>query len=57
MRWWAATADDVTFGYPGGRRPAHERLSFTVRAGERVAIVGPGGSGKSTVARVSWVGK
>src|SRR2546422_7840023 len=28
--------DRVTFAYPGGRHPAHEGLSFTVGAGERV---------------------
>jgi ATP-binding cassette subfamily B protein len=42
----------VTFAYAGGRRPAHEGLSFAVREGERVGIVGPSGSGKSTVARL-----
>jgi ATP-binding cassette subfamily C protein CydCD len=44
--------EDVTFAYPGGRRPAHAGISFTVRPGERVAIVGPSGSGKSTIARL-----
>ncbi len=46
------TFDGVRFAYPGGRRPAHDGLSFAVRAGERVGIVGPSGSGKSTVARL-----
>src|SRR5262245_24017108 len=44
--------DHVVFAYPGGRQPAHEGLSFTVGAGERVGIVGPSGAGKSTIARL-----
>jgi ATP-binding cassette, subfamily B, bacterial len=44
--------EDLTFSYPGGRRPAHAGISFAVRPGERVGIVGASGSGKSTVARL-----
>src|SRR6185295_4764781 len=40
--------DDVGFAYPGGRGAAHDGLSFSVAAGERVGIVGPSGSGKSS---------
>ncbi|MBV9965320.1 MAG: ATP-binding cassette domain-containing protein, partial [Alphaproteobacteria bacterium] len=44
--------EDVHFAYPGGRQPAHVGLSFTVAAGEKIGIVGPSGSGKSSVARL-----
>ena len=44
--------EDVDFSYPGGRRAAHDGLSFKVAAGEKIGIVGPSGSGKSSVARL-----
>jgi len=44
--------EEVHFAYPGGRRAAHDGLSFTVAAGEKIGIVGPSGSGKSSVARL-----
>jgi ABC-type multidrug transport system fused ATPase/permease subunit len=46
------TFDSVRFAYPGGRRPAHQGLSFSIAAGERVGVVGPSGSGKSTIVRL-----
>ena len=39
---------DVSFDYPGRRR-ALRRLSLEIRPGERVALVGPSGAGKTTV--------
>ncbi len=40
--------DDVSFSYDG-RLPALEHVSFRVPAGSRVALLGPTGSGKSTL--------
>lgn len=42
--------DDVNFAY--GERPALDGVSFAVRRGEAVALVGPNGCGKSTVLRL-----
>jgi len=44
--------EDVYFAYPGGRGAAHDGLSFTVAAGEKIGIVGPSGAGKSSIARL-----
>lgn len=43
---------DVHFSYPGQRQGTLAGVSFKVRAGERVALVGRIGSGKSTIANL-----
>ncbi|UPK28838.1 ABC transporter ATP-binding protein [Bradyrhizobium sp. 195] len=44
--------DDVTFHYGGHRTPLYDGLSVTIRAGERVGLVGRSGSGKTTFVKL-----
>ncbi len=47
----AVRAKGLTVRYPGAERPALENLSFAIHPGELVAVVGPVGCGKTTLAR------
>ena len=63
----AVTVEKLRFVYPGSQLPVLEDVSFTVEAGERVAIIGPNGIGKTTLmgclageltptaGRITWV--
>jgi len=43
--------ENVTFSYPNGSGvPALKDLSFSIKSGQSLAIIGPTGSGKSTIA-------
>lgn len=43
-------ANHLTYTYPGAKKPALKGVSFKILPGETVAIVGPIGCGKSTLA-------
>ena len=63
----AVTVEKFNFTYPGTTVPILTDISFNIEAGERVAIIGPNGIGKTTLmrclagelpptsGRISWV--
>jgi ABC-type multidrug transport system fused ATPase/permease subunit len=44
--------DDITFSYPGAKDPVLRGVSFEIRPGEKIALVGANGAGKSTIGRL-----
>ena len=48
----AVTFHDVSFSYVGSSRPALEQVSFDLRPGQTLGIIGPTGSGKTTLANL-----
>jgi ATP-binding cassette subfamily B protein len=46
------TFEDVGFRYPGAERWAVRHLSFTLKAGEVLALVGENGAGKTTIVKL-----
>jgi ATPase subunit of ABC transporter with duplicated ATPase domains len=63
----AVTVEGLAFRYPGAEADVFSNLGFTVEAGQRVAVIGPNGIGKTTLmrclagdltplrGRISWV--
>jgi energy-coupling factor transporter ATPase len=48
----AVSCQRVSFSYPGSARPALSDVTFELRPGEYVGVVGPNGGGKSTLVRL-----
>ncbi|WP_299664602.1 lipid A ABC transporter ATP-binding protein/permease MsbA [uncultured Psychromonas sp.] len=44
--------DNIVFTYPTAEKPALNQVSFEVKSGQSVALVGRSGSGKSTIANL-----
>ena len=42
----------LEFAYPGNERKLFRNLSFNVEPGEKVALIGPSGAGKTTLIRI-----
>ncbi len=50
--WGDIALTDVSFSYPGAEADAIREVSFTLKKGETLAVVGENGSGKSTLVRL-----
>ncbi len=50
--WGDIVLTDVSFSYPGAESDAIREVSFTLKKGETLAVVGENGSGKSTLVRL-----
>jgi ATP-binding cassette subfamily C exporter for protease/lipase/ATP-binding cassette subfamily C protein EexD len=48
----ALSVERVVFGFRGQDRPVLKQISFSIAAGEALAIVGPSAAGKSTLVRL-----
>ncbi|MCC6284977.1 MAG: metal ABC transporter ATP-binding protein [Phycisphaerales bacterium] len=48
----AVSFEHVSFRWPAGPRPALEDITFDVRPGERLGVLGPNGGGKSTLLKL-----
>jgi energy-coupling factor transport system ATP-binding protein len=46
------SCENLTYSYPGSSREALADVTFELRAGEYVGVVGPNGGGKSTLVRL-----
>jgi ATP-binding cassette subfamily F protein 2 len=44
--------NDVTFTYPGQKKPIYTKLTISVDLESRIALVGPNGAGKSTLLKL-----
>lgn len=48
----AASLRDICFSYPGSDLPVLDGVSFDIHKGEKIALIGPNGCGKSTAAKI-----